>query len=361
MVVLIHEGLIDMSKQAPPGFVAHAFGELKLFTQQVPEVSVDDQLVLNENQPRKRSHWESPALRNQIEQAHGLFTPPLVQPLDELTPDGRPKYEVIDGHRRVTALRHLLRILELRHESGSLNDEEYNEERARYSHITIECTHRRLSQDELVKAWILIHRERKEWSLSEKEATAHTLIHLVGTRDAARFLGMTIPAVEKLGDIYEYAEKIRVPDEAQKETGKDPRITWAREIRNLREDIRNDEEVVESLIVRINAGDLKNSKDIRALRDLWPTYREQILDVRKDLVRDIATPNGFADPVRATRSRSAAPEDLGRTLAQMEAQIKDIKLEQLQGVRTAKDKVAAARKSIEAMRVRLQELEDLIS
>jgi len=363
MTTTFFEEDVDMVREPSPddGFVPHAFGDLQLFTRQIADVSVEDQLILDENQPRRREQWESAALRNQILQARGLFTPPLVEPVEERTPDGRPKFKVIDGHRRITALLAILRLLDERHRNGTLSDDEHASERARYSHVSVECTHRPLSQDELVRVWILIHRERKEWSLSEREATAQRLIQIVGHDAAARFLGVTVPTLMKLSDTYDYAERIRVSDDAQQETGKDPRMTWAREIRNLRADIRADDEVIESVITRINAGQIRNSKDVRVLRDLYPQYRDEILDTSKELVRDIALPRGVEDPVRATRSRrGSGPVDLGGLLAEMTSSINAIKLEQLQTVRATKDKRAATRKEIQAMMERLKELDDFI-
>lgn len=358
-IELVEDLGMTSADAAREGYTPHAFGEVKLYTKQITDVSLD-QLQLNENQPRHRSSWESPELRNQIEQARGLFTPPLVQPLGERSTDGRPKYEVIDGHRRITALRHVLAVLALRHENGTLDEADYQEQLALYSTITVECTHRRLDQNELLKVWILIHRERKEWSLTEKEETAHRLIQLVSLKDAARFLGVTESIAQKLSDVYEIAERIHVSDDAKREAGKDPRITWAREIRNLREDIRDDDEVLESVIARINARQIRNSKDIRVLRDLYPDARAEILDTKKELVRDIALPRGISDPVRATRGRNAETDNLGTALSQMASAIDGIKFEQLQSVRRNKEDRAAARKAISAMLLKLRELEEFV-
>lgn len=345
---------------APAGFAPHAFGTVKLFTRQISRVSVEDQLRLNENQPRHKASWESPALQGQIKEARGLFTPPLVQPTGEKLGDGREIFEVIDGHRRVTALRAILADIQRQRAAGTLSLEAYEELRDLYSTITVECTHRRLDQEELVKVWILIHRERKEWSLQEREETANKLIELVGSDAAAKFMGVTVPMLVKLSEIYKLAARIKLPDDALQDTGKDARITWAREIRNLREEIRNDDEVVESLIARINSGMIRNSKDIRVLRDLLeehPDKRSEVLDPRKDLWRDIAMPLGIEDPVRATRKRGA--EDLDTTLSAMASAIRNVKVDQVMSIRGSKDKRVAARKSIEAMMEKLKEFDEL--
>jgi ParB family chromosome partitioning protein len=258
------------------------------------------QIRLNLNQPRNQAHWKSKALENQILQARGLFTPPLVMPTDEATASGRDVYEVIDAHRRITALREILRSLKARLEQGTLSEDEYEEQSGRYSKVTVECTWRRLEQEELIKVWLLIHRERKEWTVSEREETAKQLINLVSVSRAAQFLGVSEAVAQKLADTYDLAQRIKLPDQHNDALGKDPRITWARELRNLRADVRDDDELMDAVISRINAGRIKNSKDIRVLRNLGDDARDEILDPSKDLVRDIAEPRGVKDPVRAT-------------------------------------------------------------
>jgi ParB family transcriptional regulator, chromosome partitioning protein len=345
-------------------YTPHAFGDITIHTKLVRDVDVRDpaeggQISLNEHQPRHKDHWESPALRNQIEQAKGLFTPPFVMPTEQLNDAGEPVFEMVDGHRRITALRGLLNTLKLRLEGGTLSEEEFEQQTKLYSTVTVECTWRRLELAELIKVWLLIHRERREWSLQEREETAKQLVGLVGSSKAASFLGVTETVVQKLADTYELAQKIILPGEHKDSTGKDPRITWARELRNLREEVRSDTEMLEAVIARINNGSIKNSKDIRVLRKLGPEAREDVLDIRKDLVRDVAEPRGIQDPVHATRG-GVYSDDLTNKLSAMATQIGAVRFEQLRSVMTDRSKRKQANASIAAMIEKLTELQEFV-
>ena len=347
------------------GLTSHAFGDITILTRLIRQVDVRDpadggQITLNENQPRHKDHWQSPALRNQIVQARGLFTPPFVMPTGETNLSGAEVYEMVDGHRRITALRELLGTLSMRLENGTLSPEEYKEQAALYSTVTVECTWRRLAQDELITVWLLIHRERREWTLQEREETAKQLQTLVGISKAAAFLGVSEAVAQKLSDTYDIAQKIKLPTEQMNSSGKDPRITWARELRNLREDVRSDDEVMEAVITRINSGAVKNSKDIRVLRNLGADARDEILDVKKDLVRDIAEPRGVQDPVRATRG-GVYSDDLAAKLDAMATQISAVRFDQLRSLLSDRTKRKHANESIASMVDKLNELQEFIS
>lgn len=348
-------------------YTPHAFGDITILTRLVRDVDVRDpkdggQISLNENQPRHKDHWKSPALVNQIEQARGLFTPPFAMPTerDQFPEVGKAVYEMVDGHRRITALRDILNTLDMRMANGTLVAEEYEEQRKLYATVTLECTWRRLTQDELIKVWLLIHRERKEWSLQEREETAKQLVDIAGLPKAAAFLGVSQAVAQKLADTYELAQKLKLPEDHRDSTGKDPRITWARELRNLRENVREDQELMEAVITRINKGDIKNSKDIRVLRKLGQEAREDIMDVRKDLVRDVAEPRGVQDPVHATR-RGVYSDDLASKLAAMATQIDSVRLEQLRSVKADRAKRRQVHESITAMIMRLKDLQEDLS
>jgi ParB family transcriptional regulator, chromosome partitioning protein len=73
-------------------------------------------------------------------------------------PDLLGKFRIIDGDRRWTNSRILV-------ERGS--------ERSRQ--IPVEVTDRTLSEDERLRVWIYIHRQRKEWDAKEKEMVAYRL------------------------------------------------------------------------------------------------------------------------------------------------------------------------------------------
>lgn len=337
------------------GYTPHAFGKITLTTKLVQDVQLG-QLEPNREQPRHPDRWSSKPLRKQIIEARGLFEPILVEPTKGMTPDNQPVYLILDGHRRFTELGHILEESDRRLKNGELTPEEHQDDKRLFGSVSVEVTHRPLVQDERVKVWMLIHRERREWTLTEREATAKQLIESAGVKDAADWMGITEPQAQKLADIYELAQRINLHDDLLDRTGKDARITWARELRNLKASIREDAEVIDSILTRIREGTIHNSKDIRVLREIFPQARDEILDPKKDLVRDIAQPMGVEDPVRSNRRRRpieiGQDNDFGAVLNEMANAISKVTLEQLQQVRGSADTKAA----VERMRARLSEL-----
>src|SRR5215470_6613873 len=164
-----------------------------------------DEVLPNPDQPRLGPK-EDDELQRQIEANEGLFEPLLVEPHPEL----RGKYLIIDGDRRWTNSKILV-------EQG----------REQYRQIPVEVTDRPLSEDERLRVWIYIHRQRKEWDAKEKEMVAYRLVDLVGRASAANILGITIRELDKFIEIYQLSEKIK--------NVRDPSasITWAREIKSI--------------------------------------------------------------------------------------------------------------------------------
>jgi ParB family chromosome partitioning protein len=355
------ETVMVSQEKLQEGFTPRAFGNITLYTKVIVGVHIS-QVQPNTNQPRHPDRWESRPLRHQIVEAGGLFDPILAEPTDRVTDDNKPVYLALDGHRRWTEIGNILKDAKRRLENGELTPEEYGETVQRFAYVAVEVTHRVLTQDERMRVWILIHRERRDWTLQEKEATAKQLIDMTSVKEAARFLGITETAAEKLADIYDYAQRIHLPDELQDRTGKDARITWAREIRNLKADIRDDDELIDAILTRISKGMLRNSKDIRVLRNIYPAARDAILDVRKDLVRDIAQPMGVPDPVRASRQRAAAASDgdFATSLDAMATSLTSVTLEQLQQVRRSQSRKTEAKEAVDRMIARLEELKELL-
>src|SRR5688572_14636695 len=117
-----------------------------------------DDLVPNERQPRLGPK-EDEELQRQIVANGGLFEPLLVEP----HPDVPGRYRIIDGDRRWTNSKVLV----------SQGHEEYRS-------IPVEITDRTLSEDERLRVWIYIHRQRKEWDAREKEMVANRLVDIVG-------------------------------------------------------------------------------------------------------------------------------------------------------------------------------------
>src|SRR5712691_7181215 len=88
----------------------------------------------------------------------------------------------------------------------------------------IEVTDRTLTDEERLRVWIYIHRQRKEWDAREKEMVAYRLVDLMGRASAANILGISMRELDKLVEIYELSARftgLRDPAAA---------ITWAREL-----------------------------------------------------------------------------------------------------------------------------------
>src|SRR6266536_4031819 len=168
-------------------------------------VDLDDVLP-NPNQPRLGPK-EDPELQRQIEANEGIFEPLLLEP----HPDLPGKFRIIDGDRRWKNSRVLV--------------DDYK--KSQFRQIPVEVTDRPLTDEERLRVWIYIHRQRKEWDAKEKEMVAYSLVNIVGRASSANILGITVRELDKLVEIYELSEKLtNLPDPATS-------ITWAREIKNL--------------------------------------------------------------------------------------------------------------------------------
>lgn len=165
------------------------------------KADVDD-VMPNERLPRLGPK-EDEELQRQIEANEGVFEPLLVEP----HPDNLGKFRIIDGERRWTNSRILV-----------------SRGREQYRKIPIEVTDRTLTDDERLRVWIYIHRQRKEWDAREKEMVAYRLVDLVGRASAANILGVSLRELDKLVEVFELSEQftsLRDPAAA---------ITWAREL-----------------------------------------------------------------------------------------------------------------------------------
>jgi len=204
------------------------------------KVDLDD-VVPNVNQPRMGPK-EDDELQRQIEANEGLFEPLLVEP----HPDLPGKFRIIDGDRRWTNSRLLV-------ERG----------RHQYRQIPVEVTDRTLSEDERLRVWIYIHRQRKEWDTKEKEMVAYRLVDLVGRASAANILGITVRELDKLVEVFEISEKftkLRDPGAA---------ITWARELMGVSKKLLVPS-VIDAVVKKVNEKRITNSKDLRKLRTILP-------------------------------------------------------------------------------------------
>lgn len=204
------------------------------------KVDIDD-VVPNGSQPRMGPK-EDDELQRQIEANEGLFEPLLVEP----HPDLPGKFRIIDGDRRWTNSRLLV-------ERG----------RVQYRQLPIEVTDRTLSEDERLRVWIYIHRQRKEWDAKEKEMVAYRLVDLMGRVSAANILGTTVRELDKLVEVFELSErftKLRDPSAA---------ITWARELMGVSKKLLVPT-VVDAVVQKVNQKRITNSKDLRKLRTILP-------------------------------------------------------------------------------------------
>ncbi len=198
-------------------------------------------ILPNPDQPRLGPK-EDDELQRQIEANGGLFEPLLVEPHPEVP----GKYLIIDGDRRWTNSRILV-------EQG----------REQYRQVPVEVTDRTLSEDERLRVWIYIHRQRKEWDAKEKEMVAYRLVDLVGRASAANILGITVRELDKLVEIYELSGRfkaLRDPSAA---------ITWARELMGVSKKLLVPT-VIDAVVKKVNEKRITNSKDLRKLRTILP-------------------------------------------------------------------------------------------
>jgi ParB family transcriptional regulator, chromosome partitioning protein len=204
------------------------------------KVDLDD-VMPNGNQPRLGPK-EDEELQRQIEANEGLFEPLLVEPHPELP----GKFRIIDGDRRWTNSRLLV-----------------GRGREQYREIPVEVTDRTLSEEERLRAWIYIHRQRKEWDAKEKEMVAYRLVDLMGRASAANILGITVRELDKLVEVFELSEKftkLRDPSAA---------ITWARELMGVSKKLLVPS-VIDAVVKKVNQKRITNSKDLRKLRAILP-------------------------------------------------------------------------------------------
>src|SRR6266481_4181664 len=248
------------------------------------KVDIDD-VIPNERQPRLGPK-EDEELQRQIEANEGLFEPLLVEP----HPDIPDKFRIIDGERRWTNSAILVA-----------------QGRQQYRQVPVEVTDRTLTDEERLRVWIYIHRQRKEWDAREKEMVAYRLVDLMGRASAANILGISMRELDKLVEIYELSARftgLRDPAAA---------ITWARELMGLSKKLLTPT-VVDVVIEKVNAKRVTNSKDLRKLRAILPdaVAREHFLSREGDLDSAVFR---VAPPAR--RDKSGLAGDLDAAIESM--------------------------------------------
>jgi ParB family chromosome partitioning protein len=215
-----------------------------------------DQIVPNENQPRMGPKIDE-ELQRQIEANGGIFEPLLVEPHPSLP----TKFRIIDGDRRWTNSRVLV-----------------DQGKVQYRRIPIEVTDRTLSDEERLRVWIYIHRQRKEWDAREKEMVAYRLVDLMGRASAANILGITVRELDKLVEVFELSGKflsLRDPSAA---------ITWSRELMSVSKKLLTPS-VIDAVVTKVNQKRITSSKDLRKLRTILrdPVARTNFLSNEGDL------------------------------------------------------------------------------
>jgi ParB family transcriptional regulator, chromosome partitioning protein len=215
-----------------------------------------DEIVPNDKQPRLGAK-EDEELQRQMEANGGLFEPLLVEP----HPDLPGKFRIIDGERRWTNSRALVA-----------------QGRDQYRQIPVEVTDRTLTDEERLRVWIYIHRQRKEWDAKEKEMVAYRLVDLVGRASASNILGITVRELDKLVEVFELSEKFT----GLRDQGAG--ITWARELMGVSKKLLSPA-VTEAVVKKVAQKRITNSKDLRKLRAILPdpVAREHFLREEGDL------------------------------------------------------------------------------
>lgn len=206
------------------------------------KIDIDD-VVPNPRQPRLGPK-EDEELQRQIVDNKGIFEPLLVEP----HPDIEGKFRIIDGARRWVNSKVLV-----------------DHGKTEFRQIPIEVTDRVLSEEDRLRVWIYIHRQRKEWDAREKEMVAYRLIELVGRASAANILGISFRELDKLVEIFDLAERFN------KDGLKDlnASITWARELFGVSKKLLLPS-VVDAVVDKVARKRITNSKDLRKLRAILP-------------------------------------------------------------------------------------------
>ena len=220
------------------------------------KLDIDD-IMPNERQPRLGSKIDV-ELQRQIQENEGIFEPLLLEP----HPDLKDKYRIIDGERRWTNAKILV--------------EKHGREELRL--LPVEIINRVLTEDERLRVWIYIHRQRKEWDAKEKEMVAYRLVDLQGPASAANILGISLRELDKLVDIFEISERFT----GLKELGAG--ITWARELMGISKNLITPE-VKDAVIEKANQRRITSSKDLRKLRQILkdPVAKDYFLSNEGDI------------------------------------------------------------------------------
>ncbi len=279
-------------------------------------------ILPNDNQPRITPK-EDLELQRQIEANEGIFEPLLLEP----HPEHSGKYRIVDGDRRWTNSKILVEV----------------QKKDQFRSIPVEITNRVLEDDERLRVWVYIHRQRKEWDRKEKEGVAYRLVDLVGRASAANILGITVRALDKLVEIYQLSEKLG--------DVKDPgaSITWAREIKNLNKKLVTPT-ILDAIVKKVNEEKITNSKDIRELRKI---LRDPV--AKAEFLSDESTIKSSLE--KAAPSTPDKPEGLAGEVSALVDSIRRhswTTLAELKGDKATLSKIEEAEKTLSELRKQLE-------
>lgn len=279
-------------------------------------VDLDD--ILPNDRQARIGPQEDEELQRRIVEDQGVSEPLLLEP----HPTERTKFRIIDGGRRWSNAKALF----------------VQNQKATYRSIPAEITQQTLEEEERLRVWIHIERQRKEWE-TEKEMVAYQLVKLVGRASAANILGITVRDVEKHVDVYELASRlINVRDPSAS-------VTWAREIKGVKKNLLSPT-VLETIVEKVNQKLITNSKDIRQLRQILkdPIAKACFLEPGTsitDAIEKLGAPKGrrkkgligdlgaIVDAIRKhpwmELAQLRGDEDALRTIEEAERLLKDLK------------------------------------
>lgn len=232
---------------------AHAWQERRVgrTTLKLRRARVDlDDIVRNVRQPRL-GRADDPELQRQIVESEGVSEPLLLEPHPTL----QDKFQIIDGDHQWSNAKVLYDQLH----------------KASYRSVPADITQNTLDEEERLRVWIYIQKQRKEWD-AEKEKAAYEMVKLVGRASTANIIGVSVRELDKHVDIYELAMRltnIRDPGAS---------ITWAREIKSIKKNLLTPT-VLDTIVAKVNDKLITNSKDVRKLRSVLrdPIARDRFL------------------------------------------------------------------------------------
>jgi len=245
-----------------------------------------DQILPNEEAVRLGPKTDE-ELQRQIEANGEVFEPILVEP----HPQHPCKFRIIDGGRRWSNSRALV-------EQG----------KERYRRIPVEVTDETLSEEDRLRVWIYLQKQRRDWDAREKEMAATRLVELIGRASAANMLDVSLRELDKYLETYRIAEKfngLRDPNAA---------ITWAREVMGISKKLLSPS-VIEAIVKKVNQKRVTSSKDLRKLRAILPdpVARDVFLsphgDIEAALLR-VPAPAPKVAPSTATAGLTALIEGM---------------------------------------------------